>query len=90
MDGVLCLDHSHKKQSQELLELFIVKLVLKLTVEVTFEAGARVNSKAEVKASKRSCAYLGMSSVYKAYLVRDVTMLSQSKKVFYSIKGCQV
>ena len=58
--------------------------MLKLTVEVTVEAGARVNSKAEVKASERTCAYLVMSSLYKAYLFRDITMLSQSKKVVYS------
>jgi hypothetical protein len=41
-----------------------------------------VRKKAEPKA--RRCTYLGTSSVYKAFIVRDVTSFSESKKVFYS------
>jgi hypothetical protein len=45
-------------------------------------AKAFVRKKAEPKA--RRCTYLGTSSVYKAFIVRDVTSFSESKKVFYS------
>ena len=41
-----------------------------------------VRKKAEAKA--RRCIYLGVSSVYKAFLVRDIEAFSESKKVFYS------
>ena len=41
-----------------------------------------VRRKAEPKA--RRCTYLGCSSVYKAFIVRDVFSFNESKKVFYS------
>jgi histone deacetylase 1/2 len=41
-----------------------------------------VRRKAEPKA--RRCTYLGCSSVYKAFIVRDVLSFNESKKVFYS------
>ena len=63
---------------------FIVERFTSANFSTDVKAGARVYSQAEVKASERAFAYLGMSSVYEAYLVRDVTMLSQCKKVFYS------
>ena len=41
-----------------------------------------VRRKAEPKA--RRCTFLGTSSVYKAFIVRDNTLFSESKKTFYS------
>ena len=41
-----------------------------------------VRKKAEAKA--RRCSYLGTSTVYKAFLVRDITSFTECQKVFYS------
>ena len=45
-----------------------------------------VRKKSEPKA--RRCVYLGYSTIFKAFLVRDVTTFSQSQKVFYVLEGC--